>query len=219
MLFILLWVFPRELFFPWLFSLRSKTFTSKKWGWKHPPHDKLLACHATIGVLFHCPWEYILCRIARSKQKYFFHWIIVSQGSKQWPQFACCIVRTQAICDCWLQEMTTTIVFFFIVMSKATTTTFFTLHREGASKYDNNLNIVQDARVSCKGMMTMQQSNIICCIARSNDIDTFFIVMGGSKSTSYCKDASNDKGQLQGYGNDGPPCNNQSCICCWLQWS
>ena len=34
-----------------------------------------------------------------------------------------------------------------------------------------------DASKSCKGMMVMQQSNIMCCIARSNNIDHFCLVI------------------------------------------
>ncbi len=103
-----------------------------------------------------------------------------------WRCFFCnnwffCTVVCESVFYCRSQEATTTTIVFFMSYRDelATTTKFFTLHHKGESGYNKNLNIAREASASCKGIMTTQQSNVMCCISRSNDIDTFFVVSRG----------------------------------------
>jgi hypothetical protein len=175
-----------------------------------------LCFHGTIGFLLHRSQRHILCHSARSKQTIFLRRIVALQGRKQWPQFSCLYCKDARDMHLLIAKSNdnNNCIFYLYCNEQATMTTFFISHCKGASKYNKNSNISGDARASCKGMMTMQQSNVICCIARGNNIDTFFIVLRGSERTSYCEGVSINKGQLQGYGNDGPPCNNHTFICC-----
>ncbi len=76
----------------------------------------------------------------------------------------------------------------------------------------------------CDEQATMIQ--FLHCIVREQAMITWYYE-GASKRTLYHEEANEDniqpsrgrKVQLQGYGNDGPPCNYQICICCWSQWS
>ncbi len=90
--------FPIKLFPPR--SSLSRNFYLKKRRSKMPATREVvrlwLHFHVAIGCLRHCSQERILCRITRSEQTYFLCRIVISRGSKQWPQFAHGIARTRA---------------------------------------------------------------------------------------------------------------------------
>jgi hypothetical protein len=129
--------------------------------------------------LYSIACESIFYVILQEANKHIFYVVLLySKGASNGHDLHVCIARTRAICNCRLQEATiTTIVFFiFYCNERATATIFFTSHCKGASNYNKKSNNALGVRAGCKGMMTMQQSNIICRIAKSNDIITFFII-------------------------------------------
>ena len=82
--------------------------------------------------------------------------------------------------------------------------------------------------IECKSMFfnartqaTSHHCGTQLSIARGTTMNVFFMSIVMSKRwqlllfMSYCEGASKDKiHQLRGYGDDSPPCNNQTFICC-----
>ena len=64
----------------------------------------------------------------------------------------------------------------------------------------------------CWSWEGQQWACFLCRIVMSEQLRLNFF-------TTFCKGASKDEIQLQGHGDDSPPCNNQAFTCCWSQWS
>jgi hypothetical protein len=58
---------------------------------------------------------------------------------------------------------------------QATTTLFFILHCKGASKYNKNSNIAQDASLSCKGVMTTQHQKLCVVLQEATTLIPFLL--------------------------------------------
>ncbi len=237
-MFFLLWILPQQLFFPLNFFLWNQycleNDTSKKWGQKRPPNAKSLACgfaftwQLSFYAIAHESVFYVVSQEA--KEQFFYVILLYHKGVMA---TICMWYREDAATanhcnmwtvDCkkrWWQQS-----YFYVVLLWASNDNhIFYIALQGSKGIQQKFK----HRTRCEGVLQRydDHTTIKCCMsyckmqqhqylfhvelqwASKDDYIFYVISQGGERQYNKSQPSRGCEGQLQGYGNDGPPRNNQ----------